>query len=123
MKEALTFSRRAKLHHPPVSRQKAPCVLGELSPTLLWANAPTKPGAKGPWAGGMRETGRLALVRGGGLRGPAQASISWAAAPLLSPLSRLLVLFMEVQCTAYQLSAPRPLHTATPAMALQGRSG
>jgi len=37
--------------------------------------------------------------------------LAWEATPLLSPLIRLLVLLMDVQCTGNQLTAPRPLRT------------
>lgn len=76
----------------PVSAQKAPWVLGEVSPTLAWANAAVKLGC-------------VSLL-------PASAahfSMSWAATPLLSPLMSEFVLLMEVQCTGNQLMDPTPL--------------
>lgn len=77
-----------------MSRQKAPCVLGEVSPTLAWPKAPTN----SPWL-----TLPLAEV--------AHFSRSCAATPLLSPEISLLVLLMEVQCTGNQATEPLPLHT------------
>lgn len=57
---------------PPVSMQKVPSVLGEVSPTLLCPKAATRPA---PTSASVPET----WVR-------AQTSISWEATPLLSPL-------------------------------------
>ena len=74
----------------PVSVQKAPCVLGDVSPTLAWQKAETKPGSKPPPP-------------------RAQRSMNCAAAPLLSPLTRVFVLFMLVPCTGNQEKAPTPL--------------
>lgn len=78
----------------PVSAQKAPTVLGEVSPTLLCAKAATMP------------PDTFAAVAASEA---AHLLNSWAATPLLSPLIRVLVLLMEVQCTAYQATAPMPL--------------
>ena len=77
----------------PESPQKAPCMLGDVSPTLLWPNAAMKPGAKPLPVSAL-----------------AARSMICEAPPLLSPLIRVLVLLMEVQCTGNQLTAPRPLH-------------
>lgn len=70
-------------------------MLGEVSPTLLCPKAATKSVPTVPlpslllWA--------------------AHSSINCDATPLLSPLMRSLVLFMDVQCTGYHATAPRPL--------------
>mmetsp|Transcript_2058 Transcript_2058/g.6662 ORF Transcript_2058/g.6662 Transcript_2058/m.6662 type:complete len:239 (-) Transcript_2058:2783-3499(-) len=70
-------------HGRPVSMQNAPSVLGDVSPTLAWQNAATKPL-------------------------PMSSSMNSAAAPLLSPLISLFVLFIEVPWTANHENAPMP---------------
>ena len=67
-----------------------------MSPTLACPNAPTKPLP-------------TVLLRAASV---AQPSRNWAATPLLSPLMRVLVLLMDVQCTGNQVTAPLPLRQA-----------
>ena len=76
-----------------VYRQKAPWVLGEVSPTLAWPKA---------------------AMKGLEAFSDPHFSKSCAAVTLLSPLMRVLVLLMDVQCTGNQVSAPRLLQPYAP---------
>jgi hypothetical protein len=69
-------------------------MLGVVSPTLLWAKA----------------QGNVCLGEACGKVFETHFSVSCAAAPLLSPEISVLVLLIDVPCTANQATAPRPLH-------------
>lgn len=121
----------------PVSRQKAPRVLGEVSPTFAWQKAATRLGDTPPK---LRAASALLLplpflplpllllpdAWSGCACRPApalaQCSVNCAAAPLLSPLTSVLVLFMLVPCTGNQLKAPMALQGGAGARQSQGRA-
>mmetsp|Transcript_11619 Transcript_11619/g.29848 ORF Transcript_11619/g.29848 Transcript_11619/m.29848 type:complete len:280 (-) Transcript_11619:177-1016(-) len=90
----------SKSHGSPVSRQCGPRMFGETSPRFVDPKAATK----GPAPGGAPAAVSPFIAR----------SIMYEAYPLLSPLTSLFVLFIEVGCTANHANMPRDLLAAVP---------